>query len=185
MSWKIESVRHAEVAPEAVYALYADPATWSRWGHNATWARADGPLAEGGTVEVRANYGKVYACRIRRLVDGRLLVLEARPPALLVTQTYEVEGSADGAHVRHAIEVLGGLSGLLRIGGAPRLYRRLLDRELDKVIRLAGICWRDRRSDGGPVGVAVGATEHPMGTATRRASRPRLRMERPVVGNRP
>ena len=89
------------------------------------------------TVDVRANYGKVYPCRIRRLVGGRLLVLEARPPGLLVTQTYEVEGNTLGAHVRHAIEVSGRLSGLLRLGGAPWLYRRLLDREVEKVIRLA------------------------------------------------
>ena len=59
MSWSIEAVREAQVAPEAVFALYSDPGTWSAWGHNATWARADGPLVEGGTVDVRANYGKV------------------------------------------------------------------------------------------------------------------------------
>ena len=137
MSWTIESVRDAAVAPDAVFALYADPATWSRWGHNATWARADGPLVEGGSVDVRANYGKVYPCRIRRLVDGRLLVLEARPPLLLVTQTYEVQGRAGGALVRHALEISGRLSGILRFGGAPWLYQRLLDREVEKVIRLA------------------------------------------------
>lgn len=53
MSWTIESIREADVEPDAVFALYADPATWSRWGHNATWAHADGPLADGGIVDVR------------------------------------------------------------------------------------------------------------------------------------
>jgi hypothetical protein len=35
----IESVREADVDPATVFALYADPATWSLWGHNAVWAR--------------------------------------------------------------------------------------------------------------------------------------------------
>jgi len=139
MGWMIETVREAAVGAADVYRLYADPSTWSDWGHNAKWARADGPLVEGGTVDVRANYGKVYRCRIRRLVADRALVLEARPPQLTVIQTYEVEQRPDGsARVRHALELSGRLSGILRLGGAPWFYQRLLDREVEKVIELAG-----------------------------------------------
>lgn len=138
MTWMIETVRDADVAPADVFRLYADPSTWSDWGHNATWARADGPLVEGGTVDVRANYGKVYRCRIRRLAADHALVLEARPPLLTVIQTYEVEARPDGARVRHALELSGGLSGLLRLGGAAWLYQRLLNREVAKLIELAG-----------------------------------------------
>jgi uncharacterized protein YndB with AHSA1/START domain len=64
----IESERDAAVAPQDVFRLYADPSTWSEWGHNAKWARADGRLVDTGTVDVKAGYGKVYSCRIRRLV---------------------------------------------------------------------------------------------------------------------
>jgi hypothetical protein len=138
VSWMIETVREAAVGAADVYRLYADPSTWSDWGHNATWAHADGLLVEGGTVDVRANYGKVYPCRIRRLVADRALELEVRPPMLTVIQTYEVEARPDGARVRHALELSGRLSGILRIAGAPWLYRRLLDREVEKVIELAG-----------------------------------------------
>ncbi len=138
MTWMIESVQDARVAPADVFRLYADPSTWSAWGHNATWARADGPLVEGGLVEVRANYGKVYPCRIRRLVPDRVLELDVRLPRLIVIQTYEVEPRPDGARIRHALELSGGLSVVLRIGGAPWMYRRLLDREVAKVIEMAG-----------------------------------------------
>ena len=96
VTWAIQTVREAAVAPADVFMLYADPSTWSEWGHNAKWARADGPLVEGGTVHVRANYGKVYPCRIRRLVADRALVLEVRPPLLTVIQTYEVEERPKG-----------------------------------------------------------------------------------------
>ena len=107
MSWMIETVREAAVGAADVFRLYADPSTWSEWGHNAKWARAEGPLVEGGTVHVRAGYGKVYPCRIRRLVAGRALVLKARPPFMTVIQTYEVEPTPEGARIRHALEVSG------------------------------------------------------------------------------
>ena len=71
MTWTIETVRDAGVTPAAVFQLYSDPTTWSDWGHSATWARVDGPFAEGGTVDVGAGYGRVYHCRIQRLVAGR------------------------------------------------------------------------------------------------------------------
>lgn len=137
MSWRIETAREVAVEPAAVFRLYADPSTWSTWGHNATWARADGPLVEGGTVDVRANYGKIYPCRIRRLVLDRALELEVRPPMLVVVNTYEVEPSPRGARVRHALEVSGRLAGILRLGGAARLYQHLLDREVEKLVDLA------------------------------------------------
>ncbi len=137
MGWMIETVREAAVGAADVYRLYADPSTWSDWGHNATWARADGPLVEGGTVDVRANYGKVYPCRIRRLVVDRALELEARPPLLTVIQTYEVDERPAGVRVRHALELSGRLSGILRLGGAPWFYQRLLDKEVERVIELA------------------------------------------------
>ena len=67
LSWMIESIGMPSVAPEQRFPRDADPSTWSEWGHNAKWARADGPLVEGGTVDVKAGYGKVYPCRIRSL----------------------------------------------------------------------------------------------------------------------
>src|SRR5262245_22507311 len=97
------------------------PSTWPTWCHNATWAHADGPLTEGGVVKVRANYGRVYPCRITRLVHGRLLELEARPPMMTVVQTYEVEPIASGSRVRHAITVTAPFAGLMRVLGTLRL----------------------------------------------------------------
>ncbi len=138
MSWTIESVREADVDPAAVFALYADPATWSRWGHNATWARADGPLVEGGTVDVRANYRTVYHCLIRRFEPGRALELVVRPAGLTIINIYEVEPGEGGrgARIRHAFEVSGpmaSVSGLV----LPRIYQRQLDEEVAAVIRMA------------------------------------------------
>lgn len=138
MTWTIETVRDGAVDASSVFRLYADPSTWTDWGHNATRARAVEPLTEGGIVEVRANYGRVYRCLIRRFVVDRVLELEVRPPFLVVIQTYELDDGPDGVRVRHALEISGPLSGILRVGGAPRMYKRLLDKEVGRVIEMAG-----------------------------------------------
>ena len=137
MAWLIESVRDADVDVDSVFALYADPSTWSAWGHNATWARADGPLTEGGIVHVRANYGRVYPCLITRLIPGRRLDLQAKPPLTTVNQSYEVEPSPTGARIRHAIEVSAPFAGLMKRLGVARTYERLLDKEVGRLIDLA------------------------------------------------
>jgi Polyketide cyclase / dehydrase and lipid transport len=136
-TWSIESIREAPVEAAAVFALYAEPESWSRWGHNATWARSSGPLVEGGTVDVRANYGRVYPCRIRRLVPGRALELEVHPPLLAIVNIYEVEPTATGARIRHAFEVSGKLARATRMVGLDWMYRRQLDEEIGRVITLA------------------------------------------------
>lgn len=136
MSWTIEYVLEAGVEPTVVFALYADPSTWSSWGHNATWAHADGPLVEGGTVDVRANYGTVYHCRIRRLEQGRALELVVKPALLTIINVYEVEPSPRGARIRHAFEVSGPIASIARLALA-RSYTRQLEKEVAAVARIA------------------------------------------------
>jgi Polyketide cyclase / dehydrase and lipid transport len=136
VGWTIEHVQEADVEPAAVFALYADPATWNRWGHNATWARADGPLVEGGIVDVRANYGTVYHCRIRRLEANRALELVVKPAGLTIVNVYQVAPAAGGSRIRHAFEISGPISGLVRPFLAG-VYTRLLEKEVRDVARMA------------------------------------------------
>jgi len=138
MTWRIETVREGAVAPKDVFRLYTDPSTWSAWGHAVKWARSDGPLVEGGVVDVKADYGRVYHCRISQLVAGQALVLEVRPPLMMVTQTYVVEPTRGGSRIRHALEISGPLAGLTRLIGLPRAYQRRLDKEVGKLIDVAG-----------------------------------------------
>ena len=137
MTWAIESIRDSPVAAAAIFRFYADPSTWSGWGHNAKWARAVGPMVEEGTVDVRAGYGKTYPCRIRQLDAGHLLVLEARPPMITVIQTYEVVPTVTGARVRHRLEISGPLSGPMRLFGVRRVYQGWLDKEVSRLVEMA------------------------------------------------
>jgi hypothetical protein len=167
VTWTIESSREAAVPADAVFALYADPDTWSRWGHNATWAQADGPLEVGGIVRVRAGYGTVYRCLVRRFEPGRALELVVKPAGLTIINVYEAEPTAGGCRVRHALEVSGPLSSLTRpfLSG---MYRRKLDAEVEAVIRLGAVPDAATRAD--PVDQQVSAPErawHGVGRALR------------------
>ena len=134
----IEAVGEAPVPPSAVYALYVDPDTWSRWGHNATWARATEPVAVGSTVEVRAGYGKVYPCRVRRLEPDHALELVVKPPAMTIVNVYEVSPTpAGGSRIRHAFEISGPMGAVARLIGLGRVYRRKLEAEVAAVGRMA------------------------------------------------
>ncbi len=138
MTWTVETIRDTTVDPADVFRQYVDPATWVKWGHGARSAHADGPMAEGGTVAVRGKNGMPYVCMIRRLDAGRRLDLEVRTLGMVTKQAYEVEPHEGGARVRHALEISGPASWILRIAGVPGRYQRALDREVHDVIATAG-----------------------------------------------
>jgi hypothetical protein len=137
MGFTIEATRDAAVDPAAVFALYMDPSTWSVWGHNVRWARAEGLLVEGGTVDVRPKYPVTYHCRILRLVPDRLLRMEVRPIGMTIINVYEIEPTAGGSRIRHAFEMSGPLAEFLRWLGVPRLYRASLDDEIRHCVEIA------------------------------------------------
>jgi uncharacterized protein YndB with AHSA1/START domain len=137
MGYTIEATREAAVDPAAVFALYMDPSTWSVWGHNVRWARAEGTLVEGGTVEIRPAYPVTYRARILRLVPDSLLRIEVRPVGLTTINVYEIEATAGGSRIRHAIEMSGPLSGPIRWLGVARLYRSSLEDEIRHCVELA------------------------------------------------
>lgn len=137
MGYTIEATREAAVDPAAIFALYMDPATWSAWGHNVRWARSDGPLVEGGTVDVRPKYPVTYHCRVLRIVPERLLRIEVRPVGMTIVNVYEVEPIDGGSRIRHAFEMSGPLSEFLRWLGVARAYRSSLDDEIRHCIEFA------------------------------------------------
>ena len=64
-----------------------------------------------------------------------------------VIQTYEVDPTPQGAHIRHAIEISGLLSGPMRLLRVNRVYQGWLDKEVDKLIAMAEE--EPRSADGG------------------------------------
>jgi hypothetical protein len=101
------------------------------------WAHSNGPLVEGGTVDVRPKYPVTYHCRVLRLVPERLLRIEVRPVGMTIVNVYEIEPTDGGSKIRHAFEMSGPLSEPLRWLGVARLYRSSLDDEIRHCVELA------------------------------------------------
>jgi hypothetical protein len=137
VGYTIEATREAAVDPAAVFALYMDPSTWSVWGHNVRWARSQGPIVEGGTVDVRPKYPVTYHCRVLRLVPDRLLRIEVKPIGMHIVNVYEIEPIDGGSRIRHAFEISGPLAELVRWLGIARLYRASLDDEIRHCVEFA------------------------------------------------
>ena len=87
-------------------------------------------------VDVRANYGTVYHCRIRKLEPGRAIEVVVKPALMTIINIYEVEptererGSATRSRCRDRSP---------RLSGSPprRIYRRQLEEEVRAVARVA------------------------------------------------
>jgi uncharacterized protein YndB with AHSA1/START domain len=137
VGYTIEATREAAIDPAAIWALYMDPTTWSAWGHNVRWARAAGPLEEGGTVDVRPKYPVTYHCRILRLEPDRRLRIQVKPVGMTIVNVYEIEPTDGGSRIRHAFEMSGPVSEVLRWLGVPRLYRASLDDEIRHCVEFA------------------------------------------------
>jgi hypothetical protein len=71
------------------------------------------------------------------LIEGRSIEFEVRPPLIKVIQTYEVDPTPEGSHIRHAIEISGPLSGLMRLLRVNQVYQGWLNKEVDKLIAMA------------------------------------------------
>jgi hypothetical protein len=136
MSWSMESVHEAAVAPADVFRFYVEPATWGQWAHNTAWGRGRTPLEPGSTVQVRVrSYPWTYTVRVRELDPGRLIVTEVRPFGVVITSTYEVTPTQAGSRLHHTIALYGPLE---RAYGLVRgTYTRMLAAETRCVAELA------------------------------------------------
>jgi hypothetical protein len=138
-TWTIRSSGTAPVPPATIFAFYVDPTTWASWGHNTRWARARGPvpIEEGSIVDVKAGYGKVYPVLMRRVTADRYVECEVHPPGMLVETTFSAEPIDGGCRVEHTITVSGRFARAAKLLRFDRLYTKLLQREIAKLIALA------------------------------------------------
>lgn len=62
------------VAPSAVFARWADMASWPEWNLDTEWVRLDGPFVAGSTGQLKPKGGPKVRFVIERLVPGQEFV---------------------------------------------------------------------------------------------------------------
>ena len=136
MSWSMESVHEAAVAPRDVFRYYVTPATWGQWAHNTAWGRSKTPIEPGARVEVRVrSYPWTYTVRVRAVEADRRIVTEVRPFGVTITSTYEVTATAGGSRLHHTISLAGPLEWAYKLVRGQ--YTRMLVEETRRVAELA------------------------------------------------
>lgn len=96
--------------PEAIWSLWADPASYSTWDRGLEWARLNGAFKLGATGTMKPSGGSVSGFTISELVEGRSFVLLAPLPFARLRFIHSMEPTHMGTRLTHRIEVEGPLA---------------------------------------------------------------------------
>jgi hypothetical protein len=97
-----------DVAPDAVWALYEDVATWPAWDAQAEWVTRDGPFATGSAGEMKFRGMDPLPYRLTSVEPLREFVDETPVGDLVVRVSHLLEPLGQGrTRVTYAAEIDG------------------------------------------------------------------------------
>ena len=109
-----ETTRHLDVAPERVWALWADLERRPAWHPGLSWARLDGPLGPGAQGAWKPERARPVRVRVEALEPGRHLLLEGTHGPAVARGHYEHHvapaAGAGGSTVTHRMWLTGPLA---------------------------------------------------------------------------
>ena len=120
----------AKACPEAIWALWADPARWPDWNDQLESAELHGNLAVGTEATIKFKRGGKMRFTVVELEPGRLFTDEAKLPGCRFGHEHRVEPAPGGAEITHRLYLKGPTSGAF-----SRLFGRKRMRE--SVVRFA------------------------------------------------
>jgi uncharacterized protein YndB with AHSA1/START domain len=119
--------------PEAIWALWADPARWPEWNEQLESGELHGEMEIGTEATVKFKRGGKMRFTVTELEPGRLFVDEAKLPGCRFGHEHRVEPSGDGAEITHRLYLKGPTSGAFsRMFGRKRMREsvvRFVERE--------------------------------------------------------
>lgn len=117
-----ERRRSTTASPEAVWAIWSDPATWPTWNPDVAAVDLASPLASGARGTMTTAHGAV-GVTVAELDPGRSFVLEAEPlPGAKIAITCAVRPlEGGGADISQAVEAVGRLATMFAGPLLPRV----------------------------------------------------------------
>jgi uncharacterized protein YndB with AHSA1/START domain len=105
---------------QAVYALWADPGTWSRWDPQVASVTMSGPMRVGARGKMKGTSGPDSNIEITAMEPGVRFAYAATGPGLRMVfeRRFEV---GDATRFTHSVAISGAMSGFL----APRIGPRI------------------------------------------------------------
>jgi hypothetical protein len=90
MMWTYEHTLETDVAPEAIWRLWADVSSWSRWDDDIEWATLDGSFAVGSRGRLKPKGVPAAAFALVSVVAGVSYTVEQRLPLAWLSFHHEL-----------------------------------------------------------------------------------------------
>lgn len=112
----------ASAPPEAIWALWENPARWPEWNDQLESGELEGDLAVGTGATVKFKRGGKMRFTVVELDPGRLFTDEAKLPGSRFGHEHRVEPAGAGSKITHRLYLKGPTSGAFsRLFGRNRM----------------------------------------------------------------
>jgi Polyketide cyclase / dehydrase and lipid transport len=106
--WSTEHSIETAAAPQAIWRLWSDVASWPSWNTDLERAELRGPFAAGSTITMTPQEGDPIELRIAEAMRPEAFVDEADFGGLVVRTIHRVEQiSGDRSRVTYRMEITG------------------------------------------------------------------------------
>jgi uncharacterized protein YndB with AHSA1/START domain len=122
---------------QAVYALWADPSTWSRWDPQVASVTMNGPVRVGARGKMKGVSGPDSNIEITAMEPGVRFAYAASGPGLRIVFERRFE-AGDATRFTHSVAMSGAMSGFL----APRVGVRIQEGMPAAMTRLKALAER-------------------------------------------
>ena len=110
--WTCEHAVTTNATPAQVWARYADPRTWPEWDAATERVTLQGPLAVGSRGTLKAVGGPTTRFTLTEVVPETGFTTVTRLPLARLVFRHQIEATATGSHLTHAVTISGPLSSL-------------------------------------------------------------------------
>jgi hypothetical protein len=102
-----------DAGPEAIWNLWSDVSSWSRWDDDIQWATLQGPFAEGARGRLKPRGVPAAGFTLVSVVPGRAYTVEQRLPLARLRFHHQLEESGGGlTRFTHRVTIDGPLAGV-------------------------------------------------------------------------
>ena len=122
-------------APAAIFARWADMATWPDWNADTEWVRLDGPFVEGATGVLKPKGGPKVKFVVTTLTDTDFVDVSLLMGARL-TFAHHIVATADGCRIDVEVSLIGLLAHVWNMVLGKGI-RTSLQRDLDLLVATA------------------------------------------------
>ena len=117
-----ETTRRTAAAPERVWRIWSDPASWAEWNPDVARMELDGPFQQGAPLVMHTRAGRSHRMRVIDLSAPSRFVMETRPaPGMRMRFRCTVEPDSGGSRLAQGVEMSGPLGALASRRAAPKI----------------------------------------------------------------